>query len=206
MTETLTPAVPADDWWAQLYDAAHGDTLEQRPAARVLPAPAGDRLPPPGQTVDLDKHPLDDDQDDDAADAFEEFDDSDELAEDDETDNEVPRERIAARLHPTRVREYLRDEHGDQQRRLRNLAYSGSAAGLGWGLGLVDRLHALLDECARQTGDPYAALVLGAGVIAAAVLLVDRRTRGWYRPLAWACRIPLASAVLALALYTPHTI
>lgn len=50
-----------------------------------------------------------------------------------------------------------------------------------------------------------AGLVLGAATVCAVPwLIADRFTRRWWPPLAWVCRIPLASAVLAAALYRTH--
>lgn len=211
------------DWFDELYDGQHPDTLSA--VATVAPAPTaaspavpvagGARLPDwrTGQTVNLDKAAPAVDEADEADDEFgdeladgdeltddqyDEFDDDGELVEDDETGDLPPRGRVR------RVREYVVEHHGDQQRRLRNVVYSGSAAGAGWLLGYESRLHALLDECGRLTGNPYAAVVIGAVAVAAAIAIVDRRTRGWYWPLAWACRIPAATAVLALALYGQH--
>lgn len=45
-------------------------------------------------------------------------------------------------------------------------------------------------------------LITGAGIYALTWHLIDRRTRTWWAPLAWTLRIPLASAALALALYS----
>jgi hypothetical protein len=206
--QTLTTAAP-DAWWADLYDARHGDTL----TAATSPAQAGDRLPDwrTGQTVDLDERPAGEDKRPagesagtdaaDAADAYEEFDD-DELAEDDESDDEPSRGRTA-RLHPRQVKAYILEHHGEQQLRFKKLLYNASAAGAGWGLSWEGRLHEVLVSCGRETSDPYAAMILGAAVVGATAILIDRRTRGWWWPLAWVCRIPLAAAVLALALYTP---
>jgi hypothetical protein len=195
--------VTSTDWWADLYDARYGDTT----ATVTPPAVAGHRLPPPGSVVDLDADVPDAGEEldaEDAEDAYEEFDDDGEL-DDDETDDEIDAEpRIgAARFHPRRVREHVAEHHGEQRQRLRHLAYNGSAAVVSWGLGWEESVHAVLVDCGRETGDPYAAIVLGVAAVGAAVVLIDRRTRGWWGPLAWICRIPAASAVLALALYTP---
>jgi hypothetical protein len=86
--------------------------------------------------------------------------------------------------------------------RARAVLYTGGAAGLGWAFGLPQTMHSWIADCGHDQG-PTAGLVLGAGLILACAVLVDRRTRGWWPPLAWVCRIPLASALLALALYAP---
>lgn len=80
--------------------------------------------------------------------------------------------------------------------------YNASAAGAGWGLGLYDQFASALRDCG-QTEGTGAALVLG---IAASLLIAhvwDRRTRHWWPGIAWAARIPLATALLALALWAP---
>lgn len=57
---------------------------------------------------------------------------------------------------------------------------------------------------ARWGFAPTLVAPLAAGVTVYALVehLIDRRTRGWWPPLAWVMRIPLASAALAMALYT----
>lgn len=88
--------------------------------------------------------------------------------------------------------------------RARQLLYNGTAAGLGWLFSLPQGIESAISSCGHDAGlGP--ALIVGAAICAAARLLVDRRTRGWWPPLAWVCRAPLASAVLALLLYAPGT-
>ena len=208
------------DWWSQLYTPASPDTLSAAPVDGA-PAgrPGGGRLPDwrTGEVVDLSKPATsaagaasaadvadpDDDPDDDP-DALLDLDDIDD--EDEDEDGEDDEDDASRQRAPRRpLREYLTD-HGDQERRFRRLVYNSTAAGAGWCLGLVGEADGLLHECGASTGDSVAALILGAGFVAAALMLVDRRTRGWYAPLAWVCRIPLASAALALALFTPHIV
>jgi hypothetical protein len=86
--------------------------------------------------------------------------------------------------------------------RARRIAYNGGAAALGWGLGLVGPMTHALDACGRDQSIG-AALVLGVGGCLVIGFAIDRRTRGWWPPLAWVARVPLASAVLALVLYAP---
>lgn len=80
--------------------------------------------------------------------------------------------------------------------------YNISAAGAGWGLGLEPWLSHLINECGTTQGIA-AALVLGAGLCLVIAHFWDRRTRHWWVGLAWAARIPLATALTALALYAP---
>jgi hypothetical protein len=84
----------------------------------------------------------------------------------------------------------------------RRLLYNASAAAAGWGLGLYHLFAGALADC----GTNYSisgALVLGAGGSLLIAHVWDRRTRHWWPGIAWAARIPLATAVLALALWAP---
>lgn len=84
----------------------------------------------------------------------------------------------------------------------RRLLYSASAAGAGYLLGLEPLLADVIAECGREASIG-AALVIGLAVTGLIAHLWDRRTRHWWWGLAWAARIPLASAVTALALWAP---
>jgi hypothetical protein len=97
---------------------------------------------------------------------------------------------------------HLRHAYGQVPGRARTLLYTGSAAAGGWAFGLPQRFESWITQCGHDTSTS-GALVLGAGMVLAAGVLVDRRTRHWWGPLPWLCRIPLASALLALALYAP---
>ncbi|MFE7972988.1 hypothetical protein [Streptomyces shenzhenensis] len=84
----------------------------------------------------------------------------------------------------------------------RRLLYNTSAAGAGWALGLYHQFAGALTDC----GTSYSiggALILGAGGCLLIAHVWDRRTRHWWPGIAWAARIPLATAVTALALYAP---
>jgi hypothetical protein len=83
----------------------------------------------------------------------------------------------------------------------RRLLYNASAAGAGWGLGLYQPLAHALEDCG--TSSIGGALVLGIGGTALIAHTWDRRTRHWWPGIAWIARIPLATAVLALALWAP---
>ncbi|WP_141713807.1 hypothetical protein [Streptomyces sp. AVP053U2] len=80
--------------------------------------------------------------------------------------------------------------------------YNASAAGTGWALGLYDPFAGALASCGTDFSIS-GALVLGTGGCLLIAHLWDRRTRHWWPGLAWAARIPLATAVLALALWAP---
>jgi hypothetical protein len=98
--------------------------------------------------------------------------------------------------------EHLRHAYGQVPGRARALLYTGSAAAGGWAFGLPQRFELWITQCGHDTGTA-GALVLGAGMVLACGVLIDRRTRNWWGPLPWLCRIPLASTLLALALYAP---
>lgn len=80
--------------------------------------------------------------------------------------------------------------------------YNAAAAGTGWSLGLLDLLRSWIAECGSEFS-VGGALVLGIGGSLALAHYWDRRTRHWWVGLAWAARIPLATTVLAVALYAP---
>lgn len=86
--------------------------------------------------------------------------------------------------------------------RTRRLLYNASAAGAGWGLGLYREFAWVLTDCGTSQG-VAAALILGVGGTLVIAHVWDRRTRHWWPGIAWAARIPLATALLALALYAP---
>ena len=84
----------------------------------------------------------------------------------------------------------------------RRLLYNASAAGTGWLLGLYRLFADAIADCGQQTSIS-GALVLGVGGTLLIAHVWDRRTRHWWSGIAWAARIPLATAVLALALWAP---
>lgn len=79
--------------------------------------------------------------------------------------------------------------------------YNASAAGAGWALGLYDQFAAAIADCGDQSIS--GALVLGFGSCLLLAHVWDRRTRHWWPGLAWAARVPLATAIVALALWAP---
>lgn len=84
----------------------------------------------------------------------------------------------------------------------RRFLYNATAAGAGWMLGLYSKFAWALDDCGHQEGAD-AALILGVGGAALIAHVWDRRTRHWWPGIAWCARIPLATALLALALWAP---
>lgn len=89
--------------------------------------------------------------------------------------------------------------------RTRRGLYNASAAGAGWGLGLYRPFAAAIADCST-TYSTSGGLTLGIGGCLLIAHTWDRRTRHWWPGLAWAARIPLATAVLALALWAPASV
>ncbi|MFT2014613.1 hypothetical protein ACMA1D_02010 [Streptomyces sp. 796.1] len=93
-----------------------------------------------------------------------------------------------------------------QRQRIAHVAHAGSAAALGWYLGIGPWIHGRLEHAGET--DPSAGTELGLAVIALAAL-GEWATHGWRdrerhpitRIVGWLARIPLATAALALALY-----
>ncbi|MEV8477896.1 hypothetical protein [Streptomyces sp. NPDC051173] len=79
--------------------------------------------------------------------------------------------------------------------------YNAAAAGTGYAFGLTPMLGGAITAVGHSSIS--GALVLGGGTCLFTAHFWDRRTRHWWPPIAWAARVPLASAVLALALYAP---
>ena len=88
--------------------------------------------------------------------------------------------------------------------RTRRLLYNASAATTGWALGLYHPLAAAIADCGQHYSTS-GAIVLGTSSSLLIAHLWDRRTRHWWPPLAWCARIPLATTLLALALWAPGT-
>ncbi|MFI2078484.1 hypothetical protein [Streptomyces triculaminicus] len=132
----------------------------------------------------------------------------------DDAEDEQPEEesdRTRGRWTPRRGPGALLDAVTDDPKRrhhLKVLAYNGAAAGAGWKLGIGPWLHDSLTYYGQHDTDN--GVYVGCGVIAVAAL-AEIRSHNWRGPtnhavmrlLGWLARIPLATAVLALALYTP---
>ncbi|MFJ3587513.1 hypothetical protein ACIQUY_29345 [Streptomyces sp. NPDC090231] len=97
-----------------------------------------------------------------------------------------------------------------QRQRILHVAYNHTAAALGQSVGLLPWMRENLDYYGRHSTSNGAAV--GVGVIVVC-LLVEIRSHHWrgrgapiaLRFLGWVTRVPLACAVLALALYSPNT-
>ena len=108
-----------------------------------------------------------------------------------------PRPHVPDAVHQSRNRAAAAISPGT-----RRLLYNASAAGAGWALGLYDQFAGAIADCGQQTSIS-GALVLGVGGTVLIAHVWDRRTRHWWPGIAWVARIPLATAVLALALWAP---
>ncbi|MGW3135920.1 hypothetical protein [Streptomyces sp. NPDC001139] len=85
--------------------------------------------------------------------------------------------------------------------RTRAFLYNASAAGAGWILGLYSKFAWAIHDLGKSSIS--GAIVLGVGGTLLIAHVWDRRTRHWWPGIAWAARIPLATAILALALWAP---
>jgi hypothetical protein len=164
-----------EGWWERLYDDAHTDHGGPVPKRRA-------RVPSMRKpaAVEPDGEPVEWVEEDDPADPA-----------------RTPRTRYVPipsdRIHTA---------YAGLEPRARWILHTGTAAATGWGIGLEQALRGLIAECGHDTGQVLPGVLLGLTLVTAGALLA-RRTRHWWPPLAWACRIPLASALLAVALYAP---
>ncbi|MFF8506763.1 hypothetical protein ACF064_01620 [Streptomyces sp. NPDC015492] len=85
--------------------------------------------------------------------------------------------------------------------RVRWAVFWGSPALVGWGFGAIPALTRWYYDTAH-TYSAAGAYVLSAGAVCIGGLIYWR-TRGYWPPLAWLLRAPLASAAFAAALYAP---
>lgn len=98
--------------------------------------------------------------------------------------------------------------HLDQHPRLRTVLYNATAAGAGWWLGLGPWMFQGITQYGAH--DVARGVWVGVG-LALFSLIAEWKTHTWRHPgraplvraLGWAGRIPLATALLALALYGP---
>lgn len=110
--------------------------------------------------------------------------------------------RAAVDTRPPSPRQSLAEAWDRVPYRLKWLAYHASAAYLGWTVGLVD-WATYVTAWIADTGlvGPQALFWYTA---AGGTVLVYRRTRGWWRPVAWLAAIPVSSTVVGVLLYAPH--
>jgi hypothetical protein len=114
-----------------------------------------------------------------------------------------PRDPTAARAawdsHPQAPRQSLADAWDRIPRRLKWLGYHAAAAYLGWTAGLVGWITYVTAWIAA-TGllGVQACFWYAVGV---AALLLHRRTRSWWWPVAWLAAVPASSTVVGVLLY-----
>jgi hypothetical protein len=109
--------------------------------------------------------------------------------------------RTAWDTRPPAPRQSLTEAWDNIPYRLRWLAYHATSAYMGWSLGLVDwSTH--VTAWIAQTGlvGPQAFFWYAT---AGGTLLIYRRTRAWWWPVAWLAAIPLTSTVVGVLLYAP---
>lgn len=110
--------------------------------------------------------------------------------------------RAAWDSRPPSPRQSLADAWDNVPPRLKWLAYHASAAYLGWSCGLVDwATYVTAWIVSTSPASPQAVFWYAA---AGATVLVYRRTRHWWRPVAWLATVPVASTVVGVLLYAPH--
>lgn len=194
------PPPPPDDWWDRLYADSH-----TRPDS---PPPVAPRLPDwrKGKTADL-RGP-DPDRRDKAAKpvpAAPADDDQDEPDEDEgwaDVDDKPDAPVAPGRRPRPAARKQAHTAYLGLPARSRAALYTGTAAAAGYALGLVPLMNGWITNCGNDTS-PKSAVILGVVLTTACGVLIDHSTRNWWGPLPWLCRIPLASAILALCLYAP---
>jgi hypothetical protein len=110
--------------------------------------------------------------------------------------------RTAWDTRPPSPRQSLAEAWDRVPYRLRWLTYHATAAYLGWSVGLVD-WATYVTAWISDTGlvGPQAVFWYGA---AGATLLLYRRTRSWWWPVAWLAAVPATSTVVGVLLYAPH--
>lgn len=110
--------------------------------------------------------------------------------------------RAAVDTRPPSPRQSLAEAWDRVPYRLKWLAYHASAAYLGWTVGLVN-WATYVTAWIADTGlvGPQALFWYAA---AGGTVLVYRRTRGWWRPVAWLAAVPATSTVVGVLLYAPH--
>ncbi len=110
--------------------------------------------------------------------------------------------RTAWDTRPPAPRQSLADAWDRVPYRLKWLGYHSTAAYLGWSVGLVDWATHVTDWIA--TSDPTSGQAVFWYATAAGTALIYRRTRSWWRPVAWLAAVPVTSTIVGVLLYAPH--
>lgn len=210
---TLPPgprAADPDDWWDRLYDTDEPTRPDRAPRWwEQPPTPGVPRLPDwrTGQAITLERHtdPEDDEPnpDTDDVDLLEDQDEGDD--EGDDVENSATPARLRRRARPRAY--YGRPTpqfHLTLDYRTRVVLYNSAA----YATGALFGLPQLIGHWIAATGLAHSsngALALGIGICVVAGVF-DWRTRCYWPPLAWVCRIPLASAAVALTCYAPNSL
>jgi len=110
--------------------------------------------------------------------------------------------RTAWDTRPTSPRQSVIEAWAAVPYRLKWLTYHASAAYLGWSVGLVD-WATYVTAWIADTG------LIGVQACfwyaaAGATVVLYRRTRRWWLPVAWLAAVPLSSTVAGVLLYAPH--
>lgn len=203
-----TPATDPDGWWDDLYSEQPEREPERQPAPRLTPwwdkkptdlTHQADEEPTEAEpetaetSTDPDPEPAAEPDDDPAEDDEEQVDRPRTF---EPQPGYWPRPHMPAALTDIPDRAEAAISHGT-----RRLLYNATAAGAGWALGLYGQFASVLADCgATSIGG---GLVLGIGGTVLIAHVWDRRTRHWWPGIAWIARIPLATAILALALWAP---
>lgn len=110
--------------------------------------------------------------------------------------------RTAWDTRPPAPRQSLADAWDRVPYRLKWLGYHSTAAYLGWSVGLVDWATHVTSWIA--TSDPTSGQAVFWYATASGTALIYRRTRSWWRPVAWLAAVPVTSTVAGVLLYAPH--
>lgn len=113
-------------------------------------------------------------------------------------DESTPQAVRRSRRDPIRR---IQTEFASLERRAQWAISTGAGAGIGWALGLEHLFGGWITSCGHDT-TPGTGLILGLGLLGVCSYAAHA-TRRYWPPLAWACRIPAATALLALCLYAP---
>jgi hypothetical protein len=124
-------------------------------------------------------------------------------APDDEDDTPPPTPARTRRAsHRPSPRQSLLDAWDGTSPRLRWLIYHGTAAGFGWGLGIVTwSTQVTVWIAADRYADPQS---ITCYALALAAVALYRRTRHWWWPVAWMTATPICSIVTGVLLYAPN--